>query len=70
MPGWHTTRGLAAVTRKAPPAANTAPATNAADPVEAPSPVSSFRQAMGVLHSLGCPKFQKVCAYVRVFAFV
>ena len=70
MPGSRTNRGLAAVTRTAPPAANTAPATNAADPVEAPGPPSSFSQAMGVLHALGCPEFQKVCVYVRVFAFV
>ena len=70
VPGLRTTRGWAAVTRTATPAATTAPATNAAHPVEALSPASSFRQAMGVLHALGCPEFQKVCVYVRVFVFV
>ena len=70
LPGSRTTRGLAAVTRTAPPTANTAPATNAADPVEAPSRVSSFTQAMGVLHAVGCPEFQTVCVYVCLFAFV
>ena len=67
VPVSRTTRGLAAVTPTPPLAANTA---NAADPMEAPSPASSFMQAMAVLHALGCPKFQKVCVYVRVFAFV
>ena len=70
VPGLRTTRGWAAVTRTPPPAANTAPTTNAADPVEAPCPAPSFKQAMGVLHALGCPEFQKVCVYVCVFAFV
>ena len=67
VPGLRTTRGLAAVTRTAPPAATTA---NNADPVEAPSRASSFRQAMWVLHALGCPEFQKVCVCMRVFASV
>ena len=70
MPGSRTTRGLAAVTRTPPPAANTAPAANAADPVEAPSPASSFKPAVGVMHALGCAKFQKVCVYMCVFVFV
>ena len=71
VPGSRTTRGLAAVTRTSPPAANTAPATNAADPAEAPNPASSFRQAMGLLHALGCPEFQKlcVCGCLRLFRF-
>ena len=43
MLGPRTTRGLAAVTRTAPPAAAIAANNNAADPVEAPSPASSFR---------------------------
>ena len=70
VPGSRTTRGLAAVTRTPPRAAHTAPAASAADLVDAPSPASSFRQAMGVLHALGCAKFQKVCVYLRVFVFV
>ena len=59
-----------AVTRTAPPAATTANNANAADPVEAPSPASSFRQGMGVLHALECPKFQNICVRMRVFACV
>ena len=58
--GSRTTRGLAAVTRTAPPATTTANSANAANPVEAPSPPSSFRQAMGLLHALACPEFYKV----------
>ena len=68
--GSRTTRGLAAVTRTAFPAATTANTRNAADLVEAPSRAASFRPAMGMLHALGCPKFQKVCVCMRVFAFV
>ena len=70
MSGSHTTRGLVAVTRTAPSAATTANNANAADPVEAPSPASSFKQAMEVLHALGCPQFQKVCVCMCVFACV
>ena len=70
VPGSQTTRGLAAVTRTAPPAATTANNANAADPVEASSPASSFKRAMGVLHVLGCPEFQKVWVCMRVFACV
>ena len=66
-PGSRTTRGLAAVTRTALLAATTADNANAADPVEFPSPASRFRQAMAVLHALGCPQFQKVCVCMRVF---
>ena len=66
VPGSRTTRGLAAVTRTAPLAAAIAANNNTADPVEAPSPASSFRQAMGVLHARGCPDFQKVCVCVCV----
>ena len=51
-----------------PAAAIAANNANPADPVEAPSPASSFMQAMGVLHALGCPEFQKVCVCMRVFA--
>ena len=69
-PGSRTTRGLGAVTRMALPAATTANNAHAADPVEAPSPASSFTQAMGVLHAPGCPKFQKVCVCMCVFACV
>ena len=57
VPWSRTTRGSAAVTRTVPPAATTANNANAADPVEAPSPASSFRHVMGVLHALGCPEF-------------
>ena len=70
VPGSRTTRGLAAVTRTAPPAATRANNANAADPVQAPSPASSFRQVRGVLHALGCAQFQKVCVCMRVFACV
>ena len=70
MPGLRTTRGLVAVTQTAPPAATTANNANAADPVEAPSPASSFKQAMGLLHALGCPELQKVCVCMRVFVCV
>ena len=70
MRGSRTTHGLAAVTRRAPPAATTANNANAADPVEAPSPASSFRQAMGVRHARGCPEFQEVFVCMCVFACV
>ena len=72
VPGSCTTRGLAAVTRTPPPppAATTANTTNAAGLGEAPSPASSFRHAMGVLHALGCPTFKKVCVCMCVFALV
>ena len=68
MPESPTTRGLAAVTQTAPPAANNNNNDNNynAEPVEAPSLASSFRQAMGELHALGCPEFQKVCVCMRV----
>ena len=68
--GSRTTRGLAAVTRTTPPAATTANNANTADPVEAPSPASSFRQAMGVVHALRRQEFQKLCVCMRVFACV
>ena len=62
--------GLAAVTQTAPVAATTANDANAADPVEAPRPASSFKQAMGLLHALGCQEFHKVCVCMCVFAGV
>ena len=66
MPRSRTTRGLAAVTWTAPLAAAIATNNSATVPVEAPSPASSFRRAMGVLHGLGCAKFHKVCVYACV----
>ena len=65
MLGSWTTRGLAAFTRAAAPAAP-ANAATAADPVEAPNAASKFWLAIGVLHAQGCAAFQKACVYVRV----
>ena len=65
---WVTDNPWLGCRHSAPPAATTANNANVADPVKAPSPASSFRQAIGVLHALGCPVFQKVCVCMRVFA--
>ena len=71
VPGSRTTRGVAAVTRTAPPAAsaNTAAAA-AVNPLEAPTAASNFRLAMGVLHAQGCAEFHNICVHVRVLARV
>ena len=77
VPGSRTTRGLAAVTRTAPPAAAIADNATAADPVEAPCAASNFRQPMGVLHAQVCSISEGVCVcvcvcvcvYLRVFDF-
>ena len=69
MPGSQTTRGLAAVTRTAPPAAAIAVKSNAAVPAEAPSPASGFWKAMGVPHAWGAQNFGR-CVCVYVFAFL
>ena len=68
--GSWTTRGLAAVTRAAAPAAPAKAAATAADPSEAPTAASKLWLAMGVLNAQGCAHFQKVCVYVRVLACV
>ena len=70
MPRSRTTKGLAAVTRTAIPAARAKPAAAAANPMEAPTAASNFRLAMGVLHAQGCAEFQKVCVYACLLACV
>ena len=70
MPGCRTTRGLAAATQMAAPAAvaKRAAAAAAADPVGAATTASNFRLAMGVLHAQGRLEFQKVCVYACLLA--
>ena len=72
VPGPHTTRGLAPITRTAPPAATTANTTNAADPVEAPAPPQGSGRRWGCCMLWGAQNFKSyvcVCVCLRLLNF-